>query len=833
MGYWNTFNKWYRDFWEAEGVRPNANDIKFWFDSNADAVWGDTKPTWEEARVHSKCLRSLDQVRNYFRQYRAQKKGDSVDSQITGKRSEMSHSAGGGSYSQGTMSQSEMSFGDMDGPYMPPPKARRPSVESGDTAGCSFLSLGSTDIAASNNNSPAATSKLSGRGSMMHESGYPLSRSATPPHLHPGAPTTRASTLAHGFQPPPGVPLPLGPANGPSRLSISSSGPTNTAFGPSSAKPSPTSAPPAVGGACGTTSMTRTSSLTLVFGGAPGQPPLLNPANSNPLPGGAPWGGPNGAHQRVRINVSRQLPPLPPGGLQQQQQQASCGGQLVVGTMGGGDPQGRHPSGLLPSMPPSDGHPMQSSFHHHHAPPPAHMHGGHTAPAPYLSSFASAPLPYGYERPQHMLAPQYSMSTQYGAAPGPCPPYGPGTFYHGVPPQGQDGLPAPSTYTPFMEPCPSGPYSMGYHPAPGAVPPAPTPAPSAANPYPSMYDDGPSRSYGCIQSKPTADVCEDARYPMLAPPVQWNRVPLPAAAEPAETAAAAVAAADPADDDFGMFMEALLGGGQGDLFCDGPTPGKVAAAAITLNGQPGTAAPAMTSPLGVAVKEEAALTPSLAASFLCTPRAAAPAPPVQPKCEPLEQQQFAAQVKVEPGLVLALANDTGLCCDQSIAGDLQACIADMRHVAVAEPADAAAAQRAACIKPIGSPWSSPRPNIIGTSGGCLGLPPMAGLQHITTSKREQPTGAAAAGGTCLGDVDITCDVQVNVPGSASGKLAALMQMDITPLLGTRKGSSLFGSDRISLSGLPDLSLGCGLDGGVGGLEDWMLFNSPKMPPALE
>jgi hypothetical protein len=22
------FNKWYRDFWEAEGIRPNANDIK-------------------------------------------------------------------------------------------------------------------------------------------------------------------------------------------------------------------------------------------------------------------------------------------------------------------------------------------------------------------------------------------------------------------------------------------------------------------------------------------------------------------------------------------------------------------------------------------------------------------------------------------------------------------------------------------------------------------------------------------------------------------------------------------------------------------------------------
>ncbi|EFJ50028.1 hypothetical protein VOLCADRAFT_117043 [Volvox carteri f. nagariensis] len=55
MGFWCQFNCWYRTFWEAEGRRPTVIEVK---------------------RTHSKCLRSLEQVRSYFRQYRAARKDD-------------------------------------------------------------------------------------------------------------------------------------------------------------------------------------------------------------------------------------------------------------------------------------------------------------------------------------------------------------------------------------------------------------------------------------------------------------------------------------------------------------------------------------------------------------------------------------------------------------------------------------------------------------------------------------------------------------------------------------------------------------------------------------
>ncbi|GLI63432.1 hypothetical protein VaNZ11_006321 [Volvox africanus] len=74
MDFWCQFNYWYRNLWEAERRRPTVVEVKRWYDEAADSCWGDQKPTWEETRTHSKCLRSLDQVRTYFRQYRAARK---------------------------------------------------------------------------------------------------------------------------------------------------------------------------------------------------------------------------------------------------------------------------------------------------------------------------------------------------------------------------------------------------------------------------------------------------------------------------------------------------------------------------------------------------------------------------------------------------------------------------------------------------------------------------------------------------------------------------------------------------------------------------------------
>lgn len=47
-----------------------------WWEANdhGQAVWTDNAPSWEELRSHTKCLRSPEEVREYFREYRARKK---------------------------------------------------------------------------------------------------------------------------------------------------------------------------------------------------------------------------------------------------------------------------------------------------------------------------------------------------------------------------------------------------------------------------------------------------------------------------------------------------------------------------------------------------------------------------------------------------------------------------------------------------------------------------------------------------------------------------------------------------------------------------------------
>lgn len=45
-----------------------------WYDEFADRTWSDDKPNWVDCREHAKCLRSPEEVRTYFKSYRAQKR---------------------------------------------------------------------------------------------------------------------------------------------------------------------------------------------------------------------------------------------------------------------------------------------------------------------------------------------------------------------------------------------------------------------------------------------------------------------------------------------------------------------------------------------------------------------------------------------------------------------------------------------------------------------------------------------------------------------------------------------------------------------------------------
>ncbi|KAI8464694.1 MAG: hypothetical protein J3K34DRAFT_525967 [Monoraphidium minutum] len=75
LNFWQPFNEWWRAELAATGARPAAEQIRSWYDANSTAVWGGAAPTLAEARVHAKCLRSVGCVREYFRGYRARKRG--------------------------------------------------------------------------------------------------------------------------------------------------------------------------------------------------------------------------------------------------------------------------------------------------------------------------------------------------------------------------------------------------------------------------------------------------------------------------------------------------------------------------------------------------------------------------------------------------------------------------------------------------------------------------------------------------------------------------------------------------------------------------------------
>lgn len=73
--FWAPLNKWWREYFAETGVRPVTKQVQQWFEHHGDSVWEQLdKPSWKETRIHAKCLRSTEQVKNYFREYRARNK---------------------------------------------------------------------------------------------------------------------------------------------------------------------------------------------------------------------------------------------------------------------------------------------------------------------------------------------------------------------------------------------------------------------------------------------------------------------------------------------------------------------------------------------------------------------------------------------------------------------------------------------------------------------------------------------------------------------------------------------------------------------------------------
>eukprot|EP00955_Chlamydomonas_euryale_P037645 350843-Chlamydomonas_euryale.AAC.4 len=72
--------------WRAElgrqGRRPSSCEIGTWYHAQSAGLWPVDPPTLQETRVHAKCLRSLPTVREYFRNYRSNRKRRSTSSGV-------------------------------------------------------------------------------------------------------------------------------------------------------------------------------------------------------------------------------------------------------------------------------------------------------------------------------------------------------------------------------------------------------------------------------------------------------------------------------------------------------------------------------------------------------------------------------------------------------------------------------------------------------------------------------------------------------------------------------------------------------------------------------
>mmetsp|Transcript_29193 Transcript_29193/g.74494 ORF Transcript_29193/g.74494 Transcript_29193/m.74494 type:complete len:541 (-) Transcript_29193:469-2091(-) len=75
LRFWQPFNDWWRAELDKQGRRPTAAEIVGWYNENASQIWGaENVPSIQETRIHAKCLRSNQAVREYFREYRAKKR---------------------------------------------------------------------------------------------------------------------------------------------------------------------------------------------------------------------------------------------------------------------------------------------------------------------------------------------------------------------------------------------------------------------------------------------------------------------------------------------------------------------------------------------------------------------------------------------------------------------------------------------------------------------------------------------------------------------------------------------------------------------------------------
>ncbi|EFJ42472.1 hypothetical protein VOLCADRAFT_97525 [Volvox carteri f. nagariensis] len=93
--FWSEFNNWWRQELDRLGKRPGKPSIVQWYELNATRVWPQDTPSFTETRLHAKCLRSTEAVRDYFRRYRAARKEQQNEHAADG------HSHGGAATSGG------------------------------------------------------------------------------------------------------------------------------------------------------------------------------------------------------------------------------------------------------------------------------------------------------------------------------------------------------------------------------------------------------------------------------------------------------------------------------------------------------------------------------------------------------------------------------------------------------------------------------------------------------------------------------------------------------------------------------------------------------------
>ncbi|GAX82436.1 hypothetical protein CEUSTIGMA_g9864.t1 [Chlamydomonas eustigma] len=74
LKFWAPLNDWWRSYLLEHARKPQTSDLQDWYNEHSHLVWSELeRPSWKETRVHAKCLRSTEQVKRYFREYRAKK----------------------------------------------------------------------------------------------------------------------------------------------------------------------------------------------------------------------------------------------------------------------------------------------------------------------------------------------------------------------------------------------------------------------------------------------------------------------------------------------------------------------------------------------------------------------------------------------------------------------------------------------------------------------------------------------------------------------------------------------------------------------------------------